>query len=313
WEAPLQASHRWDVSSGPGTLASSIVTPLSPVVSRASCSSATPGRARTQPRARGPACWGVRHRCRASCREGSCCPGSPSRRARMVTGTPLDRHEDKETSGALLDIDGARIASTRSAAGGQTYARPGPGGRAGPPPLVLGRAASSPSYKKGAALDRFGPVPTPTTRTVTNLLHDWVSNQRHLGPLLNRRTNRPRRSTEPCAPAPTDSPTANSPPSKSPTAPSSSPAQMAPCRYSPRRPCDEVLGQDDRGPDDRGGMFKGTRQDVSVWQVCQGTRLTVQQVHRRAGAGLDRRPDAGAPADTAPVADIPACAADPEA
>src|SRR5690606_39724853 len=105
--------------------------------------------------------WGVRHRCRASCREGSCCPGSPSRRARMVTGTPLDRHEDKETSGALLDIDGARIASTRSAAGGQTYARPGPGGRAGPPPLVLGRAASSPSYKKGAALDRFGPVPTP--------------------------------------------------------------------------------------------------------------------------------------------------------
>src|SRR5690606_10289399 len=161
WEAPLQASHRWDVSSGPGTLASSIVTPLSPVVSRASCSSATPGRARTQPRARGPACWGVRHRCRASCREGSCCPGSPSRRARMVTGTPLDRHEDKETSGALLDIDGARIASTRSAAGGQTYARPGPGGRAGPPPLVLGRAASSPSYKKGAALDRFWPRPEP--------------------------------------------------------------------------------------------------------------------------------------------------------
>src|SRR5690606_19089680 len=98
----------------------------------------------------------------------------PAAAARGLVGRQL-RLEVK-TSGALLDSDGARIASTRSAAGGQTYARPGPGGRAGPPPLVLGRAASSPSYKKGAALDRFGPVPTPTTRTVTNLLYGGVSN-----------------------------------------------------------------------------------------------------------------------------------------
>src|SRR5690606_13036989 len=41
WEAPLQASHRWDVSSGPGTLASSIVTPPFAGSSRTPCSSAT--------------------------------------------------------------------------------------------------------------------------------------------------------------------------------------------------------------------------------------------------------------------------------
>src|SRR5690606_24000557 len=141
----------------------SIVTPLSPVVSRASCSSATPGRARTQPRARGPACWG----CAASLPRlvpgGKLLPReSEPQGSNGHRDTPRPTRRQRDLRRALLDIDGARIASTRSAAaGGQTYARPGPGGRAGPPPLVLGRAASSPSYKKGAALDRFGPRPEP--------------------------------------------------------------------------------------------------------------------------------------------------------
>src|SRR5690606_32542840 len=80
--------------------------------------------------------------------------------------------------------------------GAQPEAKPMPGlGRVGGRDrrrLFSGAQHLPPHIRRGPPWTDFGPVPNPSTRTVTNLLHDWVSNQRHLGPLLNR-TNQPTR------------------------------------------------------------------------------------------------------------------------
>src|SRR5690606_26892546 len=176
WEAPLQASHRWDVSSGPGTLASSIVTPPFAGSSRTPCSSATLAGSYTATRKR-PRVLG-------------CAASLP----RIVPGGRLlPRESEPQGSNGHRDTPSTDTKTKRPPArywtstgrgsrqpGAQPEAKPMPGlgrvGGRGRRRLFSGAQHLPPSYKKGAALDRFGPVPTPTTRTVTNLLYGGVSN-----------------------------------------------------------------------------------------------------------------------------------------
>src|SRR5690606_42073877 len=95
----------------------------------------------------------------------------------MVTGTPLDRHEDKETSGARYWTSTGR--GSRQPGAQRPEAKPMPGlgrvGGRGRRRLFSGAQHLPPHIRRGPPWTDLGPVPNPTTRTVTNLLHDWVS------------------------------------------------------------------------------------------------------------------------------------------